>query len=123
MYSIMDTKDSADVLMSQHAEHVIMSEGLSIDLGEMSAQEQYFLIDDNRFVCDFRRIKAFKDKTWEIELEVPGLDLENLVNFSSIVFVHNNVKFVCEEEFEFSKNEGFQSILILNAKRMVSNHE
>jgi hypothetical protein len=119
----MSTDTLPESFLSQQSEHVIMSDGLSIDLGEESTLDQFLLIDDKSFVCIFRRIKSLKGNAWEIELEVPGLDLDSLVDFNILSFAYNGVKFICKEEFEFSKNDTFQSILILNAKRVITNHE
>ena len=107
-------------------EHVIMSDGLSIDLGEEVFVNQSLLIDDVSLVCVLKRAKMTnqgREVLWEIDLEVPGLGLDDLVNFKKMTFLYNDIEFCSKPGFEFNANDFAGSILTFNAKRINTENE
>jgi len=123
----MATNQNDDLIDYTSSEHVIMSEGLSIDLGEEYSLEQSLKIDEASFVCTVRRAKITKPSgespEWELELEVPGLSLVDLLEFDRIVLHYNNVQFCALSEIEFDNNSIAGPIITFNAERILNTHE
>ena len=115
--------------MVGHSEHVIMSDGLDVILGEDTEVEQILEISGMRFICSVLRAKAFhvlpsvKDNTWEFDLEVPGLSLSELVGIDSMTFHFGDTSFESISTFELTNPDNSGPIVSITAKRIFNNDE
>lgn len=121
----MDTLQDHDLKEAvSDKEHVIMSEGLDVDLGEFSPVEQFLEIDGSRLICSASRVKSPEGKlqAWEFDLEVPGLSLFELVDINTIKFWYGELQFEAAVCFEI-KNLESAPIITITANRILTNNE
>tara|TARA_Y100000034_G_scaffold110835_1_gene143338 strand:- start:2307 stop:2654 length:348 start_codon:yes stop_codon:yes gene_type:complete len=96
----------------QNPDHVIMSDGLELSMGETSASE-YLEIDNNLLVCNLLSAKRNSKLSWDLNISVPGLTFQDFASFEKIIFRHNDLTFLLTENFEFC---GDTHIKTLSAK-------
>ena len=121
----MDTLPNNDLKeMVGDKEHVIMSDGLDLDLGEFKSTDQFLEINGTKLICSVTRAKSPKGKlqAWEFDLEVPGLSLFEMVDVESIVFWYGNMQFESSGYFEI-KNLDVAPIVTITANRIFTNNE
>jgi len=120
---------SNDSNIMPDSEHVIMSDGLDLDLGEPLSIEQILEINGVRLVCSILRVKSMilGENTWsiwEFELEVPGLSFSDLIDANNIVLHYNNVSFKSTSTVELKTQQIVESpILTFVAKRIINDYE
>ena len=121
----MDTLQKDEIRkMVGDKDHVIMSDGLDIDLGEFSPVEQFLEINGSRLICSTSRAKSPEGRlqAWEFDLEVPGLSLSDLVDINTITYWHGKLQFEVSPCFEI-KNLELAPIITITANRIFTNNE
>jgi hypothetical protein len=126
----MDTpRPSDDNNIIADSEHVIMSEGLDLDLGGALSIDQILEINGVRLVCSVLRVKSMiLDESiwsiWEFELEVPGLSFSDLLDAKNIVLHYDNASFRSTSTVELKTQHIVESpVLIFIAKRIINDYE
>ena len=110
----------------ESSDHIIMSEGLSIDLGESLSIEQTLTIDKSRFICSMTKIKKMQvegSSKWKVEIEVPGLSLIDLIDFEKMIFQYNEIEFHASKEFELDVVDISGPIITITAMRIFNKDE
>ena len=106
--------------------HVIMSDGLDLDLGVEREITQLLNLGDNRFICSVKRIKAYRDTgemAWEFDIEVPGVDFTDLLDSGEITLSYDDAHFLLNDEYEINLPDMATTIITFSGKRIVNNHE
>jgi hypothetical protein len=130
MYYIMDTLPPSEFNeLAGDRDHVIMSDGLELDLGETLTVDQILDINDTRLICSILRVKSMRlnDDScvlWEFELEVPGLSFSDLVNATDVIFHYGDASFKSTTSLELKTQQLVNSpVLIFVARRIFNNNE
>ena len=121
----MNQNSTTETLL-ESPDHIIMSEGLDLDLGETLSIEQTLTIDESRFICSMTKIKKMQvsgSSRWEIEIEVPGLSLIDLVNFEKMIFQYDEIEFHSSKEFELDITDLSGPIITIIAMRIIEKDE
>ena len=125
----MDTLYQDDFTkLGSHSDHVIMSDGLDLDLGEPLTIDQSIEIGDSKFVCSVLRAKITNlvqdDETlWEFDVEIPGFSLLDVLHFDTLTFHYNNITFNAMRELELNLAQSSSPIVTFIAKRIINNNE
>jgi hypothetical protein len=106
--------------------HVIMSDGLDIDLGEPRSFTQLLHIGDSGYVCSVKRIKASRVDSrlvWEFDVDTPGLGLKDLLQSNDLVLQYDDEKFSLSDEYEINLPDIASTLITFRGRRIVNNHE
>jgi hypothetical protein len=106
--------------------HVIMSDGLDLDLGIDKVSQQSLCVGSESFFCTVRRVKVFREngeKAWEFDLDVPSIDFVDLLRDEDIVLHYDDITFVMHDEYEIDLPDLATTIITFKGKRILSNHE
>ena len=119
----MDIMNNDPIVTTEDdANRVIMSEGLSLDLGTPEFVEQILMIGETRYICTLRTAE-FKDSLWTFNLEVPGMSLVDLLHERETIFLYEKERFRADKSFQFSNLDMTSPMITFSAKRIVSNDE
>jgi len=101
-------------------DHIIMSDGLELSLGELDVTE-YLELDSNLLICELLSVKRNLNlNSWEFHLIVPGLTFQDFVSFDRAIFRHGDLSFLLIDKFEFIKDS---SIISARATRINKENE
>ena len=129
MYYIMDTLPTDEFNdLAGNKDHVIMSDGLELDLGEPLSIDQILEIEDTRLICNILRVKSMRlnDDSWalwEFELEVPGLSFSDLVSAKDVIFHYGDASFKSTSTIELKTQQLVSSPMLMFVARRIFNND
>lgn len=123
----MHTQSSNESLdAGEDTSHVIMSEGLDLDLGESKSITQLLYVGDSGYICSVKRIRTYRvtgQMAWEFDVDAPGLGLADLLQSNDIVLHYDNEIFILSDEYEINLPDITSTLITFRGRRIVNKHE
>ena len=106
--------------------HVIMSDGLDLDLGIERTITQSLRLDKSKFICNVKRAKSFREAgemIWEFDIDVPGIDFIDLLDSREVTLTYGTAQFFLRDEYEINLPDIATTVITFRGNRIINNHE